>query len=71
LHAINYVLDKFINGPVNNNSYNNNNGLEKAESSSSLKYDTLSNIQESTQKTFELLTLNIKINKCNFYFYNI
>jgi len=70
MHTINYVLDTFINIPINNTNVNNN-SLEKAQSFSSLAYEPISNIQETSQKLFELLTLNIKINNCNYLLYNM
>ncbi|OUM58616.1 hypothetical protein PIROE2DRAFT_16047, partial [Piromyces sp. E2] len=64
MYIINYVLDTFVNTSSNNNVETSINSfeLEKRESSLSLVYDPVTTVQDITEKIFELLTINIKIN---------
>jgi len=63
MHIINYLLDSFVNKPPNSETNKNqNNKMEKTYSYSSLAYDSISKTQDVTEKVFELITINLKIN---------
>ncbi|ORX87760.1 hypothetical protein BCR32DRAFT_239867 [Anaeromyces robustus] len=65
MHIINFVLDTFVNISSNNqiDINNNYNLLSKNEITSSYSYNSLISIQEISQKKFELITINVKMNK--------